>query len=122
MENDSRSFEEVKARLDEIVEAVSDEELPLDDALKLYEEAVQLGLAASSLLEENIDRSNAQFEEDSAEDAAEESSEAVADEAVEDTADQPAEDPAEQPAETSEPITNDASADAEGGASAEEDR
>lgn len=49
------SFESVKERLDEIVEAVGDEELSLDDALALYEEAVGLGLRASDLLEENID-------------------------------------------------------------------
>ena len=49
------SFESVKKRLDQIVEAVSDEELPLDEALSLYEEAVGLGLRASDLLEEGID-------------------------------------------------------------------
>lgn len=49
------TFEEVKARLDEIVDAVSDDGLPLDDALALYEEAVGLGLRASDLLEENIE-------------------------------------------------------------------
>jgi exodeoxyribonuclease VII small subunit len=49
------SFESVKERLDQIVEAVSDEELPLDEALSLYEEAVGLGLRASDLLEEGID-------------------------------------------------------------------
>ncbi len=49
------SFESLKSRLDEIVEAVSDESLPLDEALTLYEEAVGLGLRASDLLEEGID-------------------------------------------------------------------
>lgn len=53
-EANTESFEEVKRRLDEIVDAVADDDLPLDDALKLYEEAVQLGLRASSLLEENL--------------------------------------------------------------------
>lgn len=48
------SFEAVKGRLDEIVDAVGDDNLPLDDALALYEEAVSLGLRASDLLEENI--------------------------------------------------------------------
>lgn len=47
-EANTESFEEVKRRLDEIVDAVADDDLPLDDALKLYEEAVQLGLRASS--------------------------------------------------------------------------
>lgn len=55
MENENlTSFAEVKARLDEIVKAVSDDSLPLDDALTLYEEAVSLGLKASDLLESNI--------------------------------------------------------------------
>lgn len=48
------SFEAVKARLDEIVEAVGDENLPLDEALDLYEEAVALGMRASDLLEVGI--------------------------------------------------------------------
>ena len=50
-----QDFESVKARLDEIVKAVSDDELPLDDALELYEEAVMLGLRVSDLLEDGID-------------------------------------------------------------------
>lgn len=49
------SFEAVKIRLDQIVDAVNDENLPLDEALSLYEEAVGLGLRASDLLEENIE-------------------------------------------------------------------
>ena len=47
-------FAAVKARLEEIARAVDDEDLPLDDALDLYEEAVKLGLKASSLLEVGI--------------------------------------------------------------------
>lgn len=66
--NNSESFEEVKNRLDEIVEAVSDESISLDDALKLYEEAVELGLVASSLLEENLEASNAAYDEQRASD------------------------------------------------------
>ncbi|HJH74038.1 MAG TPA: exodeoxyribonuclease VII small subunit [Eggerthellaceae bacterium] len=49
------SFDQVKARLDEIVDAVGSSEMPLDEALSLYEEAVGLGLRASELLEENIE-------------------------------------------------------------------
>lgn len=49
------TFEAVKVRLDEIVEAVSDDDLSLDEALALYEEAVGLGLRASDLLEEGIE-------------------------------------------------------------------
>ena len=47
-------FASVKSRLDEIVKAVSDDDLPLDEALDLYEEAVALGMRASDLLEEGI--------------------------------------------------------------------
>lgn len=54
MSDQQDSFEEIQARLQEIVDAVSDDALPLDDALTLYEEAVQLGLRASTLLEEEI--------------------------------------------------------------------
>lgn len=54
------SFEELKGRLDEIVEAVNDKDLPLDQALSLYEEAVGLGLRASDLLEQGIDEASAQ--------------------------------------------------------------
>lgn len=49
------SFESVKERLAEIVDAVSNDDLPLDQALSLYEEAVGLGLRASDLLEQGID-------------------------------------------------------------------
>ncbi len=54
MNNEHGSFEEIQNRLQEIVDAVSDDTLPLDAALSLYEEAVQLGLRASTLLEEGI--------------------------------------------------------------------
>ena len=47
-------FEAVKTRLEEIAEAVDDENLSLDEALDLYEEAVKLGLQASDLLEVGI--------------------------------------------------------------------
>ena len=61
------SFDQVKARLDEIVDAVGSSEMPLDEALSLYEEAVGLGLRASELLEENTEARDA---EDGAEDGA----------------------------------------------------
>ena len=54
------SFEELKGRLDGIVEAVNDKDLPLDQALSLYEEAVGLGLRASDLLEQGIDEASVQ--------------------------------------------------------------
>ena len=48
-------FEAIKLRLEEIVTAVSDESLPLDDALDLYEEAVELGMRISDVLEDGIE-------------------------------------------------------------------
>ena len=53
-----RDFEAIHVRLQEIVEAVGDDSLPLDDALDLYEEAVALGLRVSDLLEEGIELSD----------------------------------------------------------------
>lgn len=52
--NDTETFESVKTRLDEIVEAVSQEDVSLDDALALYEEAVGLGLKACDLSETDL--------------------------------------------------------------------
>lgn len=54
------TFEAVKTRLDEIVDAVSDDSLSLDEALSLYEEAVGLGLRAGDLLEERIELQDAE--------------------------------------------------------------
>ena len=50
----TNEFEAVMARLQEIACKVEDESLPLDEALDLYDEAVKLGLKASSLLEVGI--------------------------------------------------------------------
>ena len=47
------SFDEIKSRLDEIAEAVSADDMSLDEALDLYEEAVSLGMRASELIEES---------------------------------------------------------------------
>lgn len=52
--DDARSFEDIKTRLDEIVSLVSDDSLPLDEALDLYEEAVGIGLQASRIMEDGI--------------------------------------------------------------------
>ena len=41
---EGRTFEDVHERLSQIVDEVSAEDISLDDALKLYEEAVKLGL------------------------------------------------------------------------------
>lgn len=62
------TFDSLKARLDEIVELVSDDTMPLEDALSLYEEAVGLGLKASNMLEADIALNNAAI--DSAEEQA----------------------------------------------------
>ncbi|MEC4175777.1 exodeoxyribonuclease VII small subunit [Adlercreutzia sp. R7] len=50
-----RNFEDVQTRLAQIVDEVSAEDISLDDALKLYEEAVKLGLSACDLSEQDID-------------------------------------------------------------------
>ena len=47
------SYDQVKQRLDQIFEDVKSEDMPLDDALALYEEAVKLGLRASELIEDD---------------------------------------------------------------------
>ena len=67
-EDSPRFVNGILGRIDEIVDAVADDDLPLDDALKLYEEAVQLGLRASSLLEENLQENNALYDEERSED------------------------------------------------------
>lgn len=54
------TFESVKTRLDQIVDAVNADDIPLDDALALYEEAVSLGLRASDLLEQDISARDAE--------------------------------------------------------------
>lgn len=47
-------FQRVKVRLEEIANAVDGDELTLDQALDLYEEAVALGLQATDLLDVDI--------------------------------------------------------------------
>ncbi|MGI6045839.1 MAG: exodeoxyribonuclease VII small subunit [Eggerthellaceae bacterium] len=49
-----KSYQEIKPRIDEIAEKVNDPAIPLDEALDLYEEAAQLVLRVSSLLETDI--------------------------------------------------------------------
>lgn len=51
---ESNEFEAVRKRLEEIAREVDNDDMSLDDALDLYEEAVKLGLKASSLLEIGI--------------------------------------------------------------------
>ena len=90
--SDVKDYSQLKERLDQIVEAVNDEDISLDDALALYEEAVKLGSKASALIEEDI---NAKTAEELAAalaaeqgDAAEDSDNAPADEAAALTAEQ----------------------------------
>lgn len=54
------TFDSVRDRLDEIVEAVNAPDITLDAALELYEEAVKLGLAACDLSEEGAEELLAQ--------------------------------------------------------------
>ena len=54
MSESSQTFETVKERIDEIVDEVSHDDLSLDDALALYEEAIKLGLSACELSESDI--------------------------------------------------------------------
>ena len=58
--SDVKDYSQLKERLDQIVEAVSDEGISLDDALALYEEAVKLGSAASALIEQDISAKTAE--------------------------------------------------------------
>ena len=53
------NMESIKERLDQIVTLVSDDELPLEEALNYYEEAVKLGMAASDLVESSMERPSA---------------------------------------------------------------
>lgn len=46
------TFPEIKERLDWIVDQVSRDDIPLEEALSLYEEAVKLGARVSTLIED----------------------------------------------------------------------
>lgn len=70
------SFGTVTDRLSEIAEIMEDETMPLDDALDLLEEAVALGMQASSLLESDMS------ERDAEDEAADEEAEFEAEEAA----------------------------------------
>lgn len=68
--NTYSSFETLNERLEQIVNEVADETLPLDDVLALYEEAVNLGLRGCDLLEEGIQAYEEQeVEQEAAQDA-----------------------------------------------------
>lgn len=63
-DSDTTTYAQVNDRLKEIVDQVSDDDLPLDDALDLFEEAVKLGMQASDLIEQDIDAENEQASEE----------------------------------------------------------
>ena len=72
------TYDDVRDRLDEIVDAVNAEGVTLDDALALYEEAVKLGLLACDLSEEDVEDALAAEEaEDGAEVASVQETESV---------------------------------------------
>ncbi len=54
MDESSKDFASVKARIDQIAEEVTQADIDLDTALSLYEEAVSLGLSACDLSEKDI--------------------------------------------------------------------
>lgn len=62
MSEHNNSFEAAKLRLDEIVDAVSTDDISLDDALDLYEEAVKLGMQVSTMIEEDISANDVEDE------------------------------------------------------------
>ena len=51
MDNNEISFSDIKTRLDEILADVSSGDTGLDEAIDLFDEAVKLGMKASSLVE-----------------------------------------------------------------------
>ena len=51
MKSDLQNYSQVKERLDVIVDKVTDENISLDEALDLYDEAVSLASRASELIE-----------------------------------------------------------------------
>lgn len=50
-ENTEQSFAGIRDRLEEIAAQVRADDLPLDSALDLYDEAVKLGMKATEMLE-----------------------------------------------------------------------
>ena len=58
-QNNYKTYDELNARLNEIADTVSNENISLDDALTLYEEAVGLGLRGCEMLEVGISENEA---------------------------------------------------------------
>ena len=51
MEQDGTTFAQIRSRLDQIAEQVTQEDVSLDAALDLYDEAVKLEMKATELLQ-----------------------------------------------------------------------
>ncbi len=64
----TQSIEDINARLKEILKQVDDPDLPIEEILDLYEEAVRLGSTVGEVVESNISDADA-LEAVSAEDA-----------------------------------------------------
>ena len=60
MTSESNGFDDIRQRLSEIVDIVSEDDIDLDEALKLYEEAVKLGIAACDASEINAEAEEAE--------------------------------------------------------------
>ncbi len=60
MSETQTGFDEIKQRLEEIVDQVSRDDIALDDALTLYEEAVKLGIAACDASELDVKAAEAE--------------------------------------------------------------
>lgn len=63
---DGASFDSLKQRLEEIVSEVERDDISLDDALSLYEEAVGIGIAACDASELDIPQEQEQEQEQGA--------------------------------------------------------
>lgn len=49
-----KEYEKIESRLKEIEHTITTENLDMDESLKLYEEAVDLGMKASQTIENNV--------------------------------------------------------------------
>ena len=67
MAQNYENYSQVKDRLDSIVDKVTDENISLDEALDLYDEAVKLAMRASDLIEIDTDDGIDGVDDDSAE-------------------------------------------------------
>jgi exodeoxyribonuclease VII small subunit len=108
--NSYETFSEIKERLDWIVNQVSNDDLPLDQALSYYEEAVKLGTRVSTLIEdaqgedeELLDTDTAEAAESSATSEAAESTASSASSVSSETPETPATPEAAETSATSTP-------------------